>query len=147
FPRSASGSDPLVYGFAARDTVADAVAAAGSECLQRLGFLFDEPLPDSPPSPAPTPDFHQDYFLFPGHHQKLRGWLRGDHLAYRGCLGLGRSDAPEEPLYADITPPSLEGRLFVAKALSRSHVPLAFGLGHPMLSSAAPPEFAVHPIA
>jgi hypothetical protein len=147
FPKSLSGPDPLVYGFAARGTLDDSVASAAGECIQRLGFLFGEEIPSSPPDPAPTPDFHQEHFLFPGHHEKLQRWLRGEHVMYRGCLRAPPMGASEEMLFADLTPPALDGRLFVAKALPRGHVPLAFGVGHPMLVSAAPDEVAVHPIA
>jgi hypothetical protein len=144
FPRRGG---PLVYGFGARSTLDDAVAVASGECLQRLGFLFGEAIPDAVPAPSPTPDFHQEYYLFPAHHGTLRGWLRGEHERYRGCLNGSYAPPPGEPLYADLTPPGLEGRLCVARAIPNGHLPLAFGVGLPVLSQPAPAELAVHPIA
>lgn len=141
------GDCALTYGFAARSTIADAATAAGNECMQRLGFLFGEAIPSESPSPAPTPDFHQEHFLFPGNHAVLRSWLRGEHERFRGCMNPAYVPAPEEPRYADLTPPALEGRLFVARALPCGHVPLAFGVGVPMLAGSAPANVAVHPIA
>jgi hypothetical protein len=138
---------PLVYGFGARATEQDAVASAAAECIQRLGFLYGEAIPDAAPAPSPTPDFHQEHFLFPGHHAIIRRWLDGEHVEYRGCLDDSYAGPPEEPLYADLTPPVLEGRLSVARALPRGHVPLAFGVGLPILVPRAPAEIAVHPIA
>jgi len=139
--------DPLVYGFGCRATMESAVEAASRECIQRLGFLSGEPLPDGPPSPTPTPDFHQEYYLFAGNRDRVRRWLRGEHTHYRGCLDPSLVRMPEEPLYADLTPRSLEGCLHVAKAIPHGHVPLAFGFGHPLLSPSAPDDVAVHPIA
>jgi hypothetical protein len=144
FPR---GNFPLVYGFGARPTLDAAVAAARSECLQRLGFLFGEAIPEVSPAASPTPDFHQEYFLYPGHHETLRKWLCGEHARYRGCLNESYARVPAEPLYADLTPATLERRLCVARALPRGHVPLAFGVGLPMLAPPAPMSVAVHPIA
>jgi hypothetical protein len=144
FPRRGG---PLVYGFGARRTLDDAVAAARSECLQRLGFLFGEAIPDAVPAPSPSPDFHQEYFLYPGNHGTLRRWLRGEHEKYRGCLNESYVRAPQEPLYADLTPSVLEGRVCVARAIPNGHVPLAFGVALPLLTPFAPSDIAVHPIA
>ena len=146
FPRKVE-TDPLVYGFGCRNSEHAAVEVAAGECIQRLGFLYGETLPDSAPPPAPTPDFHQEYFLFAENHERLRRWLDGEHAEFRGVLDASVARVPDEPVYADLTPPSLEGRLFVAKALPRGHVPLAFGVGHPFLRSNAPVELSVHPIA
>jgi len=144
FPRR---NGPLVYGFGARATIEEAVDAARSECAQRLGFLFGEAIPDAAPAPSPTPDFHQEHFLYPGHHGKVRRWLEGGHEKYRGCLNESYVRPPGEPLYADLTPSVLEGRLYVARALPSGHVPLAFGVGLPLLTTSAPSDIAVHPIA
>jgi len=144
FPRAGG---PLVYGFGARATLDEAVAAARGECMQRLGFLFGEAMPEAAPAPSPTPDFHQEHFLYPGHHGTVRRWLAGEHEKYRGCLNESYARPPEEPLFADLTPASLEGRLCVARAIPNGHLPLAFGVGLPVLSPSAPAELAVHPIA
>jgi hypothetical protein len=139
FPRDQS---PLVYGFGARDSLDAALGVAGNELLQRLGFLFDEPLPQDPPSPSPTPGFHQEYYLFGGHHDKLRRWLSGGHASSRRMLDVPADT--REPLYVDVSP--ADGPI-VVKALPRGHVPLAFGVGHPWLSRSAPLAATVHPLA
>ena len=53
--------------FGARCEVHEAVAAATCECLQRLGFLWGEAIPQDLPAFAPTPDLHQEYYLHPPH--------------------------------------------------------------------------------
>lgn len=139
FPRDRC---PLVYGFGARDSLRAALGVAAGELVQRLGFLFDEPTPTDPPTPSPTPDFHQDYYLFEGHHEELKRWLSGGHTTSRRML-----DVPEnvtEPMYVDVSP--ADGPL-VVKAVPTGHVPLAFGVGHPCLSPSAPLAATVHPIA
>jgi hypothetical protein len=146
FPRDQrhcrGASLPLVYGFGARDSLPAALGVAASELLQRLGFLFDEALPADPPSPSPTPDFHQEYYLFRGHHEKLRRWLAGGHATSRSLLDV--ADEAEEPAYVDVSP--ADGPV-VVKALPRGHAPLAFGVGHPCLSRTASLADTVHPIA
>lgn len=142
FPR---GGGPFTCGFGARGTQTEALLAAAAECLQRLAFLWGEELPTAPPAAAPTPGFHQEHYLYPGHHGRIRDWLGGEHARYRGLL-VPRC-AASRVRYVDLTPARLAGRLFVVKALPASHVPLAFGLGHPQLCGPVPVEIAVHPIA
>jgi hypothetical protein len=139
FPRDGC---PLVYGFGARDSLRAALGVAAGELVQRLGFLFDEPTPTDPPSPSPTPDFHQDYYLFEGHHEKLKKWLSGAHATSRRVLDVPDNEA--EPVYVDV---SAANGPIVVKALPRGHVPLAFGVGHPLLSREASLAATVHPIA
>lgn len=144
FPRQ---NDPLVYGFGCRSSGGAAVEVASAECVQRLGFLAGEPLPDASPARAPTPDFHQEHYLYPRNHDRLRRWLRGEHARHRGCLDPSLPRAPDEPRFVDLTPRELQGRAFVVRAVARGHVPLAFGVGHPLLGSNAPDAVAVHPVA
>jgi hypothetical protein len=139
FPR---GRCPLVYGFGGRDSLRVALGVAVGELVQRLGFLFDEPTPTDPPSPSPTPDFHQDYYLFEGHHEKLKKWLSGAHTLSRCVLDV--PDNAAEPVYVDV---STANGPIVVKALPSGHVPLAFGVGHPLLSREASLAATVHPIA
>jgi hypothetical protein len=138
FPRA---TGPLVFGFGARPTEAEAVGVAARELVQRLGFLWEEALPDRAPSPSPTADFHQDHYLFPDHHAALRRWLDGEHAPLGGSL---RSTRSTEPTYLDLSP---AGGPVVVKAVPCGHVPLAFGVGHPLLERAVPGGVAVHPIA
>lgn len=141
-PRAAG--DPLCTGFAADRTRGRALRRAEIECLQRLGFLSGEPLPDAPPEPTPTPDFHLDFYLHPPHHGLLRRWLDGERPPGRPRVDAGPRDG--EARFVDLTPPHLEGRVAVAKAIVPGRLPLVFGEGHPQVTGAAP-ETRVHPIA
>jgi hypothetical protein len=120
-----------------------AVQAATRECIQRLAFLWDAELPGSPPTPAATPDFHQEYYLYKGHSTRIREWLSGEHERFAGIFRVGARIS--EPVFVDITPPWLSG-LSVAQALPSGHAPLCFGWGHPLLVN-APPALMVHPVA
>ena len=144
FPRFDSA--PLVFGFGARCEVNAALAAATCECLQRLGFLWGESIPQDLPVFAPTPDFHQEYYLHPPHQIQLRDWLRGDHAKFAGVL----ADGPPEQgatYFVDLTPEALQTKLVIVKALPASELPLTFGRGHPRLRRAPPEPLAIHPIA
>ncbi len=144
FPRQDSA--PLIFGFGARCEVHEALAAATCECLQRLGFLWGEAIPQDLPAFAPTPDFHQEYYLHPPHQIQLRDWLHGDHEKFAGVLADG---APEQgaTYFVDLTPDALRTKLVVVKALPASELPLTFGRGHPRLRCAPPEPLAIHPIA
>lgn len=142
FPRSRDA--PMAYGFAARHTLASALREAARECLQSLAFLWGEPIPDRQPAPSADPSFHQDFYLNPDQHHRLRRWLCGEHAT--------RAHRLEPPArvafgFVDLTPAALRGRLHVAKALPDGELPLTFGPGHPSVIGALPAELSVHPIA
>jgi hypothetical protein len=139
------GPSPFACGFAARASVGEAARDAGRECLQSLAFLWGEELPSVAPRAAPSPSFHQEHYLFPGSHERVREWLAGGHARFRGVLRAPRGGAVSR--FADLTPESLRGRLTVVKALPDEHVPLAFGEWHPYLRLPFPSELRVHPIA
>jgi hypothetical protein len=142
FPKQSSA--PMLYAFAGRDTLDAALAAAASECLQRLGFLWGEEIPSVAPAFSPSPEYHQEFFLQRAEHSRLRRWLAGDHE--RVGPNLGPTGSAYGRLFADITPVHLSPALFVAKAMPDSELPLVFGLGHPSLP-ALPERLRVHPIA
>jgi len=142
FPKLAHA--PMLYAFAGRDSIGAALAAAGGECLQRLGFLWGEEIPSVDPAFSPSPEYHQEVFLQPEGHSRLRRWLAGDHE--RGGPSLGTTRIAYRRLFADITPARLSPALFVAKAIPIEELPLVFGLGHPCFL-ALPERLRVHPIA
>jgi len=144
FPRQDTA--PLVFGFGARYGLQEALAAAACECLQRLGFLWGEAIPQDLPPFAPTPDFHQEYYLHPPHQIQLRAWLSGEHAKFAGVL---TESSPEKgvPYFVDLTPNALRNELVVVKALPASELQLTFGRGHPRLRRAPPEPLAIHPIA
>jgi ribosomal protein S12 methylthiotransferase accessory factor YcaO len=137
--------EPVIYGFAARETPRDALSAALDECIQRLGFLWGEPIPEASPHPAPTPSFHQEFYLCPENHEALRRWLRGEHAS----LFAGRFRMPalvDEPAVEALRPAWLSPELHVVRANPRGHVPLGFGAAHPLLDDEHPAGCTVHPI-
>jgi hypothetical protein len=129
---------PLAYGFGAGTTLDPAIERARREALQRLAFLWGEPLPAAPPDAAPLPDYHQDYYLYPPHVALLTEWL--DAKAKRAQRTPAMFDG--SPVrYIDITPVHLRGKLAVAKAMSPRARQLRFG-ANPRSKRGAP-----HPIA
>lgn len=140
-PRTAGA--PFVCAFAASPTLEGAVERSTRESLQRLGFLWREEIPETPPAPEPTPEYHLEFFLHPPHQIFVRRWLNGGNRNSPG------REAPEtrtdEVLYADLTPRHLRGRMFVARALGGGWLPLVFGQGHPAVSC-IPEERLVHPL-
>jgi hypothetical protein len=139
-----SGKRPLAYGFGASTNPREAGAKAVRECLQRLAFLWEEALPSCDVEMEPTPDSHQEFYLFSGNHDRIRHWLSGEHASV-GSFAPPFPCAP--PSIVDITPSGLGSDLVLAKALSDGgHLPLAFGTEHPMLDPNAPPFMKVHPV-
>jgi hypothetical protein len=130
---------PLVYGFAARRDADTAQRAATREALQRLAFLWGEPLPASAPNATPTPDYHQDFYLYSTHGPRLRQWLHEGRQT--------RSTKPraenayfdgENTVFIELTPSGLAAGLCVAKACSARAISLRFGrcgrqLPHPVV--------------
>jgi hypothetical protein len=143
FPRRPDA--PLTYGFAAGATEQQALGAAMRECLQRLAFLWGEPLPAEPPAFAPTAEYHQEFFLQRSMHEHIRRWLAGRLVDRTPDLGRPAKAFPDR--FVDLTPPALAGRTHVVRALPGDELPLVFGRGHPKVSGVLPAELAIHPIA
>jgi ribosomal protein S12 methylthiotransferase accessory factor YcaO len=143
FPRDPK--NPLSYGFGAGLTATDALASAARECVQRLAFLWGEQITFEEPSFAPTPEFHQEFFLRPCMHSVLHAWLSGDHA--REPVLLSRPPSQRGHRFVDLTPRELSTRVAVVRALPSSELPLVFGKGHPALAGEIVPRFAIHPIA
>ena len=132
---------PLVFGYAARNSVQSATDSATREAMQLLAFLWGEPICDRAPDPAPTPMCHLETFQCRDRQALVRRWLDGAHRRYRRAS----EPAPvDEVRFVDLTPTWLAGRLHVAKAISDSALPLAFGLAP--LTAHLPAELQLHPI-
>jgi hypothetical protein len=131
FPQTAAA--PLAYGFSAARDLPTALAKAEREALQRLAFLWGEPLPDVAPTPAPTPDFHQEHYLYPAHHARLHAWLEGGHRTESAMnvrvqkRHVTPSYDGELTLYVDLTPETMRDRVAVVKAMSPHARQLRFG--------------------
>lgn len=138
---------PRVCGFGAHGELPEARALAWRECVQQLGFLWDEPVPDALPRLTLSAQYHLDVYLHPSNHRPLREWLAGGHLR-RPCVLRDPSQGLHgQRLFADLTPERLRGRAWVVKALPTAELPLTFGHGHPALVGPVPPDLQVHPIA
>jgi hypothetical protein len=117
---------PLAYGFGAAKDIDAALAGARREALQRLAFLWGEELPCEPPRAAPTPDYHQEYYLYPPHHGVLLDWLAGK--TRRASKRASKPILDAQPVsFVDLQPPGLGRELAVAKAVSPNASLLRFG--------------------
>lgn len=113
---------PLARGFAGAASLDEALEAAAREALQGLAFVWDEPVPSSPPSSVPSPMFHLDYYLYPAHHTHLARWLDGEHRRHRAAPRVR-----EETRFVDLTPTCLRGALHVSRAVRDDARVLVFG--------------------
>ena len=137
-------SAPLVFGYGARDSVRDAVAAATREALQLLSFLYGEPVSQEAPEPAPTPMCHLETHQPRDRQASLRSWLGGGHRRYGGARATEPPAPPGAVSFADLTPGWLGASLRVAKAVSPAALPLTFGLSP--ITANLPEELRIHPI-
>jgi hypothetical protein len=141
---------PLAYGFAARTDRVRAFKAAAIEAVQRFGFLMGEEIPYAAPQFSPTPDFHQEFFLYPPVRTLLQEWLDcaapGQSTSSSETGGQSVRSADDETWFVDLTPLQLRGSLFVAKALCSQAEALVFGEPAPHRASVGASRW-VHPIA
>ena len=97
------------------ESLADALLRAEREAMQRLAFLWGEELPSEQVEASPTPDFHQEYYLYPPNHARLTEWLAGQ-IKPRHALQQELPLFDGSPVtYIDLTPAALRGKLAVAK--------------------------------
>jgi hypothetical protein len=147
FPKKATV--PLSYGFCAGQDWHQALTGAVTECLQRLAFLWGEELPGEVPVMKCTADYHQEYYLVPEMHERIRAWLRGEHsiLALADAQAFARKG--DEVRFIDLQPsPSTKNRRpHVLRALDQRRWPLVFGAGHPWVDNARARLVGPHPIA
>lgn len=132
---------PLVYGFGASPYQEIAEKKAEVEFIQRLGFLWEEPLLEKVDF-SPSASFHQDYFLVPKNLEIIRGWVFAKHES-EDIWDL--NDNTE--YFFDLTPhDSLKG-IHIVRAFSGAKMPLIFGEWHPWVKSRKNQNLIVHPIA
>jgi hypothetical protein len=144
FPKDSTS--PFAAGFGAARDIDFALERAARECIQVVGFLWGEPLPSDTPAFDVSPDFHQAMYLVPTHHARIHDWLDGKHALQPNRLNVFRAQG--ERIFVNLTPPELQGRLWVVKALPDGELPLVFGLGHPNVDACGmTPESRIHPIA
>jgi len=133
---------PFVVGTGAGPSSFSAVRRATRECVQRLGFLWGEPIPAAPPGFEPTPLYHQELYLCPSMQPRLRAWLNGHHDRSHAKS----TPSTEHPCYVDLTPEHLLSRIRVLKALPAGELPLTFGR-RPAFCENDAESYGVHPIA
>jgi YcaO cyclodehydratase, ATP-ad Mg2+-binding len=133
---------PFVFGYGARPSWREALAAATREATQLLAFLWGEELPKAEPALSPTPLYHLETYQRPERLGTVRRWLEGAH-ARRAWPGRP-TPGDAELCFADLTPGWLRG-LSVSKAVCASALPLVFG--EDPLGAHLPEEMRVHPIA
>lgn len=136
---------PLVMGYGGRPTLDEAIDAATREATQMLAFLWGEEIPAETPCSGPTPVHHVDWWLWPGHHERLERWLDGGHRNFAGDQAGDHEHRDLAVHYTDLTPPWLTGGLKVAKAQCNVATPLAFG--EAPLTAHLPLDLRIHPIA
>lgn len=132
--------NPRVYGSAVAESVEEAITLANKEILQSLGFLWGESIPETLPVHSPTPSFHQEYFLYPESIDRVRAWLHAESAP-------PKSRTPSrnfECIYVDLTPPGLQSKICVVKAISENAIPLTFG-GCPFFVHTQTDERVIHP--
>jgi hypothetical protein len=144
FPKR--GDAPMLYGFGARPAREPALLAAANECIQRLGFLWGEAIPSREPHLSPTAEFHQDFFMWPPAHDRIRRWLAGEHRLLVPDFAESTPAQRAERRFVDLTPLELRSKFFVAKALPDGEVPLVFGDGGPGALARLPAPLRIHPI-
>lgn len=143
FPKNEA--NPLVYGFGCDFKAFSAKNKAKTECLQRLFFLWGEDIPVEKPAFSPTPDFHQELYLWAGSKDCLTGWLKGQHVVdKREKSHYSKSLDLDTFGFIEITPPHLLGKATVVKAFSSQALPLIFGKYPPYIHKNGT---GLHPIA
>ncbi|HKY63862.1 MAG TPA: YcaO-like family protein [bacterium] len=134
----------FAYGTGAGWSPEDATRKASREFLQMYGFLLGEKTETEAPPFAPNPSYHQAMNFRPESREKIGRWLEGAHSAFASAPETpGRAEP--ETRYADITPPSLASRIFIAKAVCPRRLPLTFGRARLRGAEKLPEELLVHP--
>lgn len=130
---------PLVYGFGAGADLETSIQKSYRECTQRLGFLWGESLPDQAPEFCASPAYHQEFYLYEGHHHYIRDWLNGK---FQTQAGFSPSLAIELLEYGGLE--SLNLHLIQARA--KDAIPLIFGKPLEHKNGGINLERPIHPI-
>ncbi len=131
---------PLILSYGAGFSKKDALQKAKSESWQRLGFLFGEEIPSEEPAFLASPLYHQDYYLYPAHHQILHRWFKGEFATPNP-----KSSTIMRVDFAAMSSPS-RPEYFVSKAIAQESIPLVFGNWDQGPFAKIPDERKIHPI-
>lgn len=117
--RSLAPGWPMVISYGAGVDRDEAMRRAAGEFVQRAALLHGCEIIAAPEF-APTPDFHQEYFLNPARWPLLSAWL-GQNAP------LVNPDPITDLAFVDLTPAHLAGKVAIVKAISNTALPLIFG--------------------
>lgn len=132
---------PFAIGFAGRESIEVALAAATREAVQQLAFMWGEPTSSEVAAQKPGAMLHLDTYQLPANRARVRRWLNGDHPNVVPTL---EARADSSIRYVDLSASWLPSGLRVAKAVAPGAMPLVFGLAPAMRG--LPPELRIHPI-
>lgn len=135
-----NSAHPLIIGFGAGLSQVESIQKAEGETWQRLGFLWGEEIPSTPPEFAPHQLYHQEYYLYPKNHIQIDNWLKGGF--YNESLSPLASIL--SPSFVDL---SVDKDYRIAKAISREAIPLVFGKWREGSFATLPEDRLIHPIA
>lgn len=135
-------SDPLLLGFGVNADAHAATLASLDEALQRLGFLYGDPIAITEPPFAPNAGYHQEHSLWLPARPRILSWLAGEHTRFGGQVPRG---VWEPTTFVDLTPSALRGEIVVVRALQPGCLPLVFGDGHPDFD--VPGGLRTHPVS
>ncbi len=136
---------PLLMGFGCHQEIQIAYKKARGELLQRLGFLWGEPLPQAEPLFAPNAQFHLEYYLFVPNHGVLRKWLNGNSYRPRHTKHGVNFDSSLWQ-FSELHLQDLNKNMFVYRAKHPDCYNLTFGLAHPSFVGVNT-EIRIHPFA
>ncbi len=145
FPNSRN--QPVVFGFSAASDLETSLAKAQKEALQRMAFLWDEPLPENDPPVTGTPDFHMDWFRRPDQRYRIERWLAGDRTSQEVRPLPSSAPILSGEGFIDLSPTHLEGKVFVVQASIPEKKRLFFGMDPSWSRSTPGWEEWIHPIA
>lgn len=138
----------VVFGFGAGRSPQESTHKAQKEALQRMAFLWGEPLPETNTPLDGSPDFHLDWFRRPHQRQRIERWLSGN------APDLSIKNLPHYPHplshegYIDLSMPHLAHRVTVVQAVAPDKMQLFFGFDSEWLTDrGADPDAWIHPIA
>ncbi len=128
FPRK--HQRPLIFGMSSDSDLNRSLERASAELLQRLAFLIEDEVSETDPDFSATPNYHQEYFLVPKNHARIRNWLFKPPQSDFKEEAIGLSDFR----FVDLTPEDKNGKICVLKAMCPKLVQLTFGRWNPIFS-------------
>lgn len=140
--------NPFFYGFGAADSLEQALQKSKREAFQRFGFLYGEEIPEQLPELSLSPHYQQEYYLTRQGQNAISRWIFGES-EFLGHGFIEKAALSEKNIqFEDLTPLSLQQKVFVVRAHSSDALRLTFGQGHPDVRFLnGPSQLWIHPIA